>query len=136
MKKVKKGKVDYSALNKKPEDHELYAADYFAELGFDVVFIRPSNIKGSRSPDFTMAGKIWELKSPTGKSERTFEDDLRKAMGQSEHIIFDLRQKAKRDETWCINKLKNQSTASEIKTLLAINKQGKLLIIKGKFGIM
>ena len=48
MKKIKKGKVDYSALNKKPEDHELYAADYFAELGFDVVFIRPSNIKGSK----------------------------------------------------------------------------------------
>lgn len=134
--KNRTGRIDYSALNKEPEEHELYTADFFANLGFDIVFIRPSNIKGSNTPDFIMCGKCWETKSPTGSSKRTFQDDLRKAIRQSEHIIIDLRRKDYRDKQWCIEKLKREALSSKIKTLLTIVDDETMLILKGKFDIM
>lgn len=97
--------------------------------------MQPSNIAGTNSPDFVMCGKIWETKSPAGKSQRTFEDDFRKAMRQSEHIIFDLRRKADSQVKWCIQKLRKQSATPKIKTLLVITRK-ELLILKGKFDIM
>ena len=134
--KNKIGKIDFSALNKEPEPHELYTAEYFSERGLDIIFVKPSNIKGSNSPDFVMGGKIWEIKSPSGRSKRTFQDDLRKAMRQSKHIIFDLRRKDYRDHKWCIEKLKREAQSPQIHTMLAILGDDELLIIKGKFDIM
>lgn len=136
MRRSKFGKIDYSELNSKPEVHELATAKYFSKMGFDVVFLRPSNIKGSNNPDFLLAGKVWETKSPIGKSRRTFEDDYRKAVKQSSNIIFDLRRKSQSEEKWCIEKLKNHSINSAIKTLVVITHDEKLLTLKGDFDII
>ena len=38
------GKIDISALNTPSEKNELETAKYFAALGKDVTFIRPSSI--------------------------------------------------------------------------------------------
>lgn len=133
MKNAKKGKIDISALNVPPEKHEYETAKYFADRGFDVVFLKPSNIKGMNSPDFEMAGKIWETKSPIGKSERTFNDDFRKAAKQSEHVIFDLRRLKRVSEDSCLNLLKRKIISRKIKTLLIITRDGRLLTLKGKF---
>ncbi|MBR0431157.1 hypothetical protein IJJ05_02625 [Candidatus Saccharibacteria bacterium] len=130
---IKRGKVDYSVLKKAPELHEIDTAEYFADKGLDVVFLRPSNIKGSKSPDFEMAGKIWETKSPITFSNSSFEDNFKTAEKQSKHIIFDLRRLNKRSETFYIKNLKKRSRTNIIKTLLVIDKTGNLLTIKGKF---
>ena len=50
-----------------PEKHELKAARFFAELGYDIEFIPPSNIPDVHRPDILMQGKEWEIKSPQGK---------------------------------------------------------------------
>jgi len=43
------GKIDISALNTPPEKNELETAKYFAALGKDVTFIRPSSIPNQHS---------------------------------------------------------------------------------------
>ena len=135
MKNLRKGAIIVTGLTAPPEKHEYNTAKYFAERGFDIEFISPTYIKGLTNPDFKMAGKIWETKSPV-RPGRTFEDNLRKAMQQSENIIFDLRRISQRDEKWCINKLIRQSNSYKIKTLIAITRAGELLTIKGRFDII
>ena len=134
MKNGKTGKIDISALNVPPERHEYETARYFASRGYDVIFIRPSNVKGLHNPDFKICNKVWETKSPSGESKRTFEDNFRKAIKQSEHIIIDLRRISAKQEKWCIEKLKKENRLSfVVKTLLVITRDGRLLTIKGKF---
>lgn len=72
---------------------EKRVADYVAiHLGLDVLFLVPNRQKGTSTPDIEMAGLRWEIKSPSGKSSRTIENNLRSALRQSANIILDLRQ--------------------------------------------
>ena len=74
------------------ERHEKIAVDYLAaKHGKDVTFLLPNRKKGSKTPDVEMDGKLWEIKSPTGKGSRTIENILRSALRQSRYIILDLR---------------------------------------------
>ena len=130
----KKGIVDYSALKRKPEPHEEYTAEYFARRGYDVTFLKTSNIKGSHSPDFLLIGRIWETKSPITYSDSSFEDNFKKAEKQSGNVIFDLRRLNKKNESRYLKNLIKRSTSNKIKTLLVINREEKLLTIKGTFG--
>ena len=136
MNDKRSGRIDISELNTPPEKHEYETAKFFANRGFDVFFIKPSNIKGCNSPDFKMNGKVWETKCPIGKSERTYNDSFRKALKQSRHIIFDLRRLRRRDEDKCLNLLWKKKVSSELKTLLIITRDGRLLTIKGCFDII
>jgi len=85
------GIIDISALSNPPEKHELETAKFFANSGKDVYFIRPSNIKGTHTPDFWIDGKMWETKSPKGKTVRCVSDNIRDAAKQSRYIILDFR---------------------------------------------
>ena len=134
MKKIKNGRVNISALNVPPEKHEYSTAKYFADRGMDVIFIRPSSIKGQNNPDFKMGGKIWETKSIISDNANTLKRRLNQASKQSANIIIDLRRVKARDEKRFIQILNKQSVTPNIKTLLTITKSGNLLTIKGKFG--
>lgn len=122
------GKIDVSRLdNTFPEDHELKVARYFADRGKDVTFIRPSNIPGVHTPDIYMDGVEWEIKSPVGTSRRTIEVNLRKAVTQSDSIIFDLR-RSRLKEDWAVNQLLDSfKNKTKIKRLLIIKKNGELI---------
>ena len=85
------GVIDISKLNCLPEEHEFETAKLFAELGKDIVFLRPSSIPGIHTPDILMDGLEWEIKCPEGKGKRTIEQNIRKAEKQSHYIIVDLR---------------------------------------------
>ena len=89
MRKGRIGRVDYSNLKNPPEKHERSTATFFTKRGEDVEFICPHSIKGSHNPDFLMHGKIWEIKSPITYSNSSFEYNFRRAMKQSNNIIFD-----------------------------------------------
>ena len=119
-----------------PEKHEYETARYFANRGLDIKFISPSDIKGTNNPDFMMVGRIWEVKSPIGSNLRTYEDALKKALKQSENIIFDLRRLRNVDEEKCINRLVRMANLPRLKTLLIISRDGRLLTIKGMFDIV
>ena len=136
MKKGKMGRIDISALNVPPERHEHDTAVFFAKRGKDIVFIKPSDIKKQHSPDFIMDGKMWEVKSPIVYSKSSFEDNLRRAVKQSEHIIYDLRRLKPRDEVMYIKELKKWSGKRKMRTLIIITRDGQVLTMKGEFGIM
>lgn len=136
MKKSRIGKIDISALNVPPEKHEYETAKYFADRGFDIVFIKPRDTKGFNSPDFMMDNKAWETKCPIKYSKRSFEDNLKKASKQSENVIFDLRRLSMKDERVYIKELKKWSTINQIKNLLIVTKDGQILTTKGRFAII
>jgi hypothetical protein len=74
-----------------PEKHELEVASLLAAKGKDIEFLAPVYAKGVFTPDLQIDGRLWEIKSPCGNSKRTIENNFRKALKQSENIIFDLR---------------------------------------------
>ena len=136
MKNQRIGKIDISELNVPPEKHEYETARYFADRGLNVEFIKPSDIKGTNSPDFRMIGRMWEVKCPLGSSERTCEDNLRKAIKQSKNVIFDLRRLKPIDESKCLKILNKYRDLVGLRTLLAIKRDGRLLTLKGVFDIL
>ena len=124
---MKKGIIDISQLKIPPEKHELETARYFSEQGKDIVFIAPSNIPSIHMPDIRMDGIEWEIKCPAGKSKRTIENNFRKAVKQSENIIFDLR-RIKVSEDQCIAQIEREFNLSQhVRKLLVIMKNLKLL---------
>jgi hypothetical protein len=108
--------------------HEKIAADYLAlNLLYDIEFLIPTRHKGIKTPDILMAGNVWEIKSPTGKSARTIENTLRAALRQSPYIVLDLRRMDGRvpahkhiNET--VRRFKD---AKSMKRLIIITRQGE-----------
>ena len=124
------GYIDVSNLHVPPEKDELSTARFFAEMGKTVVFIRPSSIPNQHTPDILMDGVEWEIKCPRGNSRRTIENNMRKALLQSNNIIFDLRH-IKMYEERCISQLKDEfNKRSQLKKLYIIKKNGELLLFK------
>ena len=77
-----------------------------------------------------MDGVEWEIKCPIGKSKRTLENNMRKALKQSQNIIFDLRH-LKLSEKSSITQLEYEfNNRKRIKKLLIIKKDGELLVYK------
>lgn len=123
---MRRGIIDISQLRTSPETHELKTAEFFSELGKDIVFLKPSNIPGSYRPDIRMDGIEWEIKSPTGKGKRTLEKNYEKAAEQSSNIIFDLR-RCELNDAESIKRLKKLFLIKHSKRLLIITKRGSLL---------
>lgn len=123
----KKGNIDMSALFICPEEHELMTAKYFADIGKDVVFIRPSNLPEVYRPDIIMDGIEWEIKSPIGSVRKSIIRNFQKASKQSKYIIFDLR-RIGLDEKQCISILEKEFTARKlVRKLFVICKDETLL---------
>jgi len=124
------GRIDVSELISPPEPLEFETAKYFASLGKNVVFILPSHIPNQYSPDIRMDGVEWEIKCPIGKSKRTLENNMRKALKQSQNIIFDLRH-LKLSEKSSITQLENEfNNRKRIKKLLIFKRMASCLYIK------
>ena len=121
------GTIDISALSAPPEKHEFAAAKFFANLGKNVKFIKPSNIPNIHTPDIFMDGVEWEIKSPQGQSRRTIENNLRQALLQSRNVIFDLRRSGV-PESEAIAKLEKEfSSNSKLRKLYIITRDGRLI---------
>jgi hypothetical protein len=80
-----------------------------------------------KTPDFIMDGVAWEVKCPIGKSKRTIENNFRKAMLQSDNIIFDLRKSGLPDEKTVPELERRFDQKRSVKKLLVIKKNGALL---------
>lgn len=121
------GKIDISQLNTPPEKHEFETAKFFALREKNITFLRPSSIPNTHTPDILMDGIEWEIKCPEGKSKRTIETNIRKAVIQSHYIIVDLRW-IKVPEKQCLSQLEfHFNTKSAIKRLLVITKNRNLI---------
>ena len=96
-------------------------------MGKDVVFIKPSSIPNTHTPDILMDGVEWEMKTPKGSSKRTIEICFRIAVKQSKYIIFDLRRIQLSDKQ-CLTKLEREFNARKyVKKLYVITKDEELI---------
>lgn len=121
------GTIDISHLNTPPEKHEFETAKYFADRGKNIVFLRPSSIPNTHTPDIQMDGLEWEIKCPQGKSKRTIEQNIRNAEKQSHYIIIDLR-RIMIPEKQCMAQLEhNFNTKPGVKRMLVIKKNLELV---------
>ena len=113
--------------------HEKMTVDFLAtKIGSNVTFLVPERHKGVKTPDIEMNGLRWEIKSPTGKSSRTIENNLRTATKQSPNVIIDLRRIDGRIPTAkLLKEVERQFNLSKsIKYIIVINRQEEYIDFK------
>lgn len=112
------------------EPHEYDTALFLTNYGFRIEVIRPINIPKTKSPDFLIAGALWESKSPVGSGKSTIPRQFHRSKKQANRMILDLRRInlsakiAETEATRCFRAARN------IDCLLLITKDKRLLDIK------
>ena len=112
--------------NSEPRPHEKKTAGIIAELfQSDIILMRRFQ---SKTPDlYVLKTNIrWELKSPTGGSKHTIQNNLRDVNSQSENIILDLT-RAKLTDKKGISRAKEfiKTERSRIRRLKVLTKDGR-----------
>ena len=73
------------------EEHEFATVKLLLESGRNIELIPASQVKGMRTPDVSIDGVLWEIKSPTGNGKHTIKHTLQNATHQANNVIVDLR---------------------------------------------
>ncbi|MDR1032868.1 MAG: hypothetical protein LBL84_02545 [Candidatus Nomurabacteria bacterium] len=111
------------------EKHENATVVFLTDLGFDIELVKPNLRKGARSPDISMSGLEWEIKSPRANSKHTVEHAFRSALGQSCNIIFDLRRS--RAPVTSLKKVQKEfDKEKRAKNVIIITKEHKVIDLK------
>lgn len=71
--------------------HEMKTAEALGSAGYTVRFIRRSEEQRAKSADAIINGTIWEFKAPESDKLKVVEKNLRKALHQSDCVVFDSR---------------------------------------------
>lgn len=108
--------------------HELETAKALTNAGKTVEFIRRSEEQRVTSADVVIDDLIWEMKAPTGEHLRVIDKNLRKALHQSNNVIFDSCRMKKVPDTAIERELRK--CACELKSL------HRLLFVNRKRGII
>ena len=124
----KRGKIIPNGVSL--EKHESDTVVIFTELGHTVEYIKPTNIPKIKNPDIMIDGKIWEMKSPDGKSDRTVERIFKKGAKQSVNLILDLRRIRVSEEKAIEDAKKRFEKSKRVKQMIVITKKRKLLEYK------
>jgi len=112
---------------------EYTLAQVLVTTGHDVVFIPVATIP---TADIIFLNLEWEIKSPVGKSHRTIEDCMHRALHQSVNIILDLRF-VKLPEEKCLRNIERQlKYIKQIENVLVITKKDKIIDKYCKFEII
>ena len=128
--KIYKIKIEETGKTR-PRLHELAAAEIVAKFfQSDVIFLRRIE---SKTPDLCIlkTNTRWELKSPTGGSKHTVQNNLRESAKQSENVILDIS-RSKLTNQQGISRAKEfvSKEHSRLKRLKIITKDGKIVDIK------
>jgi hypothetical protein len=76
-------------MKPRPKIHEETAADILANhFMSDVHFIETAS---QGTPDVSIDGFEWEIKSPVGSGANNIQKNMREASAQSENVVIDLR---------------------------------------------
>ena len=106
------------------EDHEYQTVKILLENGFDVELIPTSQIKGLRTPDISINGVLWEIKSPLGCSKNTAKHTIQNAAHQASNIIVDLRRCGLPQEQAIKDLVKHFEYSRRLKHMMIISKEG------------
>lgn len=63
----------------------------FTELGYDVELIPTARQRQAKTADAIIDGLEWEFKTPRGRSTRSIQHIIKKAVSQSPNVILDAR---------------------------------------------
>jgi len=117
-------------LNSPPEPHEIDAAQILAQyFRCDVEFLVPVDDYLRKSADILIQGVAWEIKSPTGGSKATIQNQFRRASKQAKNIILDTR-RSKLDYETIEKRVMLEVKRSSFKKVLLINKFEKVIVIR------
>ena len=94
------------------EDHEYLTVKLLLENGLDIELIPRMQVKGMRTPDISIQGVLWEIKSPTGHGKHTIKHTLQNATPQSRNVIIDLR-RCKIQQEQAVNELTQRFNLSK-----------------------
>lgn len=115
-------------------NHEMNTARALATAGFVVEFLSAKDSKYTKSPDITMGGITWEMKSPKTDKLSAVERNLKRASRQSRNIIIDSQRMSKiHDSTierYLFQKFKEQRV---IERLLFVNRRRQIIDISKNF---
>ena len=115
-------------MKPRPKIHEETAADILANhFRSDVHFIATAS---QGTPDVSIKGIKWEIKSPIGSSANNIRKNMREAGLQSRNIVIDLR-RSKLHQTRAVGYIKQYMlTSRKLKRVLVITKTKQILTIK------
>jgi hypothetical protein len=115
-------------LKPRPKSHEESAAVILSKyFNADVYFIKTSS---RETPDVSIKGINWEIKSPQGDSRNNIQKNMREASHQSDNIVVDLR-RSKLHQSRSIGYIKGfLSRPNKVRHALVITKSNKVLVIK------
>ncbi|HJQ08732.1 MAG TPA: hypothetical protein VJ836_04610 [Candidatus Saccharimonadales bacterium] len=115
-------------MKPRPKIHEETAAEILANhFKSDVHFLETGS---QGTPDVSVQGVEWELKSPIGGSKNNTRKNMREAGKQSVNIIIDLR-RSKLHQTRALGYINEyMSTSKKLKHVVVITKSKRILTIK------
>ena len=73
------------------EKHENDIVIVFTNLGYDVELIPTARQRKTKTADAIIDGLEWEFKTPRGKTTRSIQHIIKKAVSQSPNVILDAR---------------------------------------------
>ena len=117
-----------------PLQHEVDTAMVLARHYNTVVeFLIPVDDYKRKTADIAMHGVEWELKSPTGASKATIENQFRRASKQAKNIIIDTRRtklEYESVEKSVLFALKNRPSMQKVNRIILIDKFENVIAIK------
>ena len=109
------------------EEHEYATVKLLLNQGYNIELIPTSQVKGMRTPDISVNGVLWEIKSPTGNSKNTIKHTLQNASHQANNVIVDLR-RCKLPEDQAIKDLEQRYRLSKrIRRMKIVTKDEKII---------
>lgn len=115
-------------MKPRPKIHEETAGDILANyFKSDVYFIET---RSQGTPDVSIKGIEWEIKSPIGASANNVQKNMREAAAQSENVVIDLR-RSKLHQARALGYIKQFTDRyTKLKRVLVITKAKQILTIK------
>jgi len=123
------GKIIIPAgLTNPPKPHEVEAGKILAlHFRTTIEFLKTIDDYKRSTADIKMLGVEWEIKSPTGKSKHTIQEQFKRASKQAKNIIIDTRRTKLKFENIEKSAQFEFSKRPSIKRVLLIKKPNKLL---------
>lgn len=114
-----------------PWPHELRTAEALAASGYRVEFLVQSEGRGMKSADVTIEGNSWEIKSPLSDKISNIEKTLRKALHQSENVIYDSQRVKRLNDSQIEKELSRLAyKMHSLNSLLMVDKKRNVVKIK------
>lgn len=115
-------------MRPRPKSHEESAAAILSVyLGGDAHFIKTARCE---TPDISIRGIEWEIKSPVGEGKNNIQKNMREATHQASNIVIDLR-RSKLHQSRALGYIKQfLERPNTLKRVLVITKTRKVLVMK------